>query len=50
MFISTDFVTDLPESRGYDLINVVVAQGLSKGIVVTPCKKTITAEKTTMLF
>ncbi|ETW83374.1 hypothetical protein HETIRDRAFT_243493, partial [Heterobasidion irregulare TC 32-1] len=49
-FISTDFVTDLPESKGFDSINVVVDQGLSKGIVITPCKKTITAEETTVLF
>ena len=49
-FISTDFVTDLPESKGYDSINVVVDQGLSKGIIITPCKKTIMAEETTTLF
>ena len=49
-FVSTDFVTDLPESGGFDSINVVVDQGLSKGIVITPCKKTITAEETTKLF
>ena len=49
-FISTDFITDLPESKGYDSINVTVNQGLSKAIVITPCKKTITAEETTTLF
>ena len=49
-FISTDFVTDLPESKGYNSINVVVNQGLSKGIIIIPCKKTITAEETTTLF
>ena len=49
-FISTDFITDLPESKGYDSINVVVDQGLSKGIIITPCKKTITVEETTTLF
>ena len=46
-FISTDFITDLPKSKGYDSINVVVDQGLFKGIIVTPCKKTITVEETT---
>ena len=49
-FVSTDFVTDLLESGGFNSINVVVDQGLSKGIVITPCKKTITAEETTKLF
>ena len=49
-FISTDFVTDLPESKGYDSINVVVDQGLSKGIIITPCKKKIMVEETTVLF
>ena len=49
-FISTDFVTDLLESNGYDSINIVVDQGLSKGIIITPCKKMITAEETTTLF
>ena len=49
-FISTDFITDLPESKGYDSINVIVDQGLSKGIIITPCKKTIIAEETTTLF
>lgn len=49
-FISTDFVTDLPESKGYYSINVVVDQGLSKRIIITLCKKTIMAEETTTLF
>ena len=49
-FISTDFVIDLPESKGYNSINVIVDQGLSKGIIITPCKKIITAEETTTLF
>ena len=41
---------DLLESKGYDSINVIVNQELSKGIIITPCKKTITAEETTTLF
>ena len=49
-FISTDFVTDLSESRGYNSINVVVDQGLSKGIIITLCKKMIMVEETTTLF
>ena len=49
-FISTDFVINLPESNGYNSINIIVDQGLSKGIIITPCKKTIIAEETTTLF
>ncbi|ETW82508.1 hypothetical protein HETIRDRAFT_450355 [Heterobasidion irregulare TC 32-1] len=39
-----------PKSKIFDSINVVVDQGLSKGIVITPCKKTITAEEMPVLF
>ena len=49
-FILMDFITDLSESKGYNSINMVVDQGLSKRIIITPYKKTITAEDTTTLF
>jgi hypothetical protein len=39
-----DLITDLPESNGYDSILVIVDHGLTKGIILTPCNKTITAE------
>ncbi|ETW75352.1 hypothetical protein HETIRDRAFT_56610 [Heterobasidion irregulare TC 32-1] len=45
-----DFITDLPESKGFDSINMVVNQGLLKGIITTLCKKNITVEKMTTLF
>ena len=48
-YVSTDFVTDLPEVDGFDSINVVVDK-FSKAIVITPCKKTITASETAKLF
>ncbi|ETW82814.1 hypothetical protein HETIRDRAFT_54355, partial [Heterobasidion irregulare TC 32-1] len=48
--ILTDFVTNLPKSKRFDLINVVVDQGLSKGIVITLCKKIIMVEEMTTLF
>jgi len=44
-----DFVTDLPESQGYDSMFVVVDR-FSKAIIVSPCKKTITAEETALLY
>src|SRR5271168_4674054 len=43
---STDFITDLPNSNRYDSILVVVDQGLSKGVILCPCTKTITSEDT----
>src|SRR5258705_2741290 len=45
-----DFITDLPESNGFDSIFVVVNQGLSKGVILSPCNKTITAIETTELY
>src|SRR5258705_1499195 len=45
-----DFITDLPESNGFDSIFVVVEQGLSKGVTLSPCNKTITAIKTAELY
>ena len=44
-----DFITDLPLSNGYDYLFVVVDR-LSKAIVVTPCTKTITADRTAQLY
>ena len=45
-----DFITDLPITNGYDSILVVVDQGLSKGVILLPCNKTITAEGTAKLL
>ena len=47
--ITMDFVTDLPESRNADSMFVVVDR-FSKAIVITPCRKTITAEETAQLY
>ena len=43
---SMDFIMDLPPVKGHDSILVVVDQGLTKGIILIPCSKTITAEET----
>ena len=45
-----DFITDLPPINGFDSILVVVDQGLTKGVILTPCNKTITAEDTGRLL
>ena len=47
---SIDFITDLPPINGFDSILVVVDQGLTKGVILTPCNKTITAEDTGRLL
>ena len=45
-----DFITDLPLSNGFDSIFVVVDQGLSKGVILIPCNKTVTALQTANLL
>ena len=36
-----DFITDLPMSKGFDSIMVVVDHGSTKGVILEPCNKTI---------
>ena len=49
-YCSMDFITDLPPINRFDSILVVVDQGLTKGVILTPCNKTITAEDTGKLL
>jgi hypothetical protein len=48
--LSVDLITDLPESSSFDSIMVVVDRGLTKGVILCPCNKTITAEGVAKLF
>ena len=48
--ISCDLITDLPLSEGFDSLLVVVNHGLTKGVILCPTKKTITAEGVANLF
>ena len=41
---SMDLITDLPPADGFDSILVVVDQGLSKGVILAPCNKSLTSE------
>jgi hypothetical protein len=44
-----DFITDLPTSKEYDSILMVVDHH-SKAIILSLCNKTITAEQTSQLL
>jgi len=48
--ISVDLITDLLPCTGFDSVMVVVDHGLSKGVILSPCTKTITAEGVADLF
>jgi len=42
--ISMDLITDLPPDDGFDAILSIVDHGLTKGIILTPTRKTATAD------
>ena len=48
--ISYDLITDLPISNGFNSLLVMVDQGLTKGVILCPTKKTITAEGIAMII
>ena len=48
--ISVDLVTGLPPAAGFDSLLVVVDHGLSKGVILTPCNKTIDTKGVAELF
>ena len=45
-----DLITDIPSAEGHDSILVMVDQGLSKGVILIPCNKTLTSEGTAQLL
>ena len=47
--ITMDFIMDLPISQGFDSL-IIVVDRLSKGTIIAPCNKTITAEETAKLY
>jgi hypothetical protein len=49
-FLLVDLITDLPLSAGFDSVMVMVDHGLMKGVIITPCLKTITSEGVAKLF
>ena len=47
---SMDMIMDLPLSNRYDLILAVVDHGLTKGVILIPCSKTLMAAQCTGLL
>ena len=45
-----NLITDLPLSQEFDSILVVVDCGLTKGVILLPCNKTITVEQVAELL
>ena len=48
--VTMDFITDLPESRGFDACWIVVDHNATKGVIIVPCNKTIDASGTAQLY
>ena len=48
--VTCNFITDLPESNGFNSLMIVVDHGSTKGVVTIPCNKTIDAEQTAQKF
>ena len=50
LIVTMDFITNLPESNGYNILYVIVDHNLTKVIVLIPCIKTIDTIKTAKLY
>ena len=48
--LSVDLITDLPVSSRFDSVMVVVDHGLTKGVILAPCSKTVDAVGIAQLF
>ena len=48
--LSIDLITNLPSSHSYVSLMVMVDHSLSKGVILTPCSKTINAKRVAKLF
>ena len=48
--LSVNLITDLPPSSGCDSVMVVVDHGLTKGVILAPCLKTIDTTGIAQLF
>ena len=48
--LSINLITDLPPVNSLDSVMVVVNHGLSKGVILAPCGKTVDAAEIAQLF
>ena len=48
--VTTDFITDLPECNSFNSLMVMVDHGLTKGVILIPCKKTVNAMGAATLY
>jgi hypothetical protein len=48
--VSVDLITDLPLSLSFDSVMVVVDHGLTKGVIISPCHKSIDAAGVVLQF
>ena len=48
--VSCDLITNLPSSASFNSLLVVVNHGLTKGVILCPAKKNVTAKGVTALF
>ena len=48
--LPVDLITDLPSSSGFDSVIIMVNHGLTKGVILAPCLKTIDATGIAQLF
>ena len=48
--VTTDFVTDLPECDSFDSLMVMVGHGLTQGVILIPCNKTVDAMGAAILY
>ena len=48
--LSVNLITDLPLSSGFDSVMVMVDHGITKGVILAPCSKTVDAAGIAQLF
>jgi len=50
LHIAMDLIMELPNSKGYDTILIIIDHGCSQGTIFLPCTTTITGPQITKLY